>query len=409
MKLVALDIETSDSRGASLEYFRRDFKVDSLSLAWHEGEEIKHWFSENPMQITQMLAILAQKQTPIIVHNLAFEYGVLTSKYPHLKLNYVADTMRLAQLWDAGGPEYADMEEFPLTPDQMIEYELGSLSDDDIKRLANKTKGMSLEACARRFLPEEYHNHKSMAADYLREHHGIKAKFGQYLHLLPTEILEEYNNKDTEITLLLYHELTEYLNSVQFDSAQDWKLYTLRVRLMREAYVKGIKVNRDALYEYIVSIESEIAQIEQEFRTKYADSLDKLAELKLENLMDTWVRGEELKKEEARLQRWLRVITGQEDKRFKEFNINSGAQLGQLFVDVMGMTPKFLSPKGAPSLKATHLHQFGDAGNMLKKRKKRILVLQQCINVYLASAYDGRVHCNIKVAGTRTNRVAGGI
>ena len=402
--IVAIDIETCDDRGASFEYFRPDFRVFSLSCAWRDADgNIVHWFSTDATKIVQKLWALARSGDELVAHNLSFEYGVLTRLYPKIELKWYADTMRLAQHLDAGGAEFEA--EPLLSPDQAIALELGEITEADLGKLFNKSRGLSLEACALRFLPEAEHGHKSEAHTYLTEHQGIKRAHGQYLHLLPPDILERYNNSDTRVTLLLYEDLCTRLG--QFDWRRDWQLYYLRVQLMAGAYTRGIRIDRIALFTYILEIEREITEIERAFKQLYAVELTQVSSLRLIEKIE-WANDPTLKSDRARRVRWETLESGVHDAEIDRFNVNSSQHLSLLFRTVLGMTPTFLTKTGQPSFKASHMHQWGPGGDILKKRKKRMMVLSQCINVYLASKLNGRVHCNVRVAGTRTNRVAGG-
>ena len=121
--IVAIDYETSDSRGASFQYFRKDFKIFSLSCCWRNASgEIVYWFGTRSDAIAQKLAQLARDRVLIVAHNLPYEMGCTTNCYPHIKLNWHADTMRLTQLRDGGGEEFGTPQ---LTLDQEIAQELG--------------------------------------------------------------------------------------------------------------------------------------------------------------------------------------------------------------------------------------------------------------------------------------------
>ncbi len=90
------------------------------------------------------------------------------------------------------------------------------------------------------------------------------------------------------------------------------------------------------------------------------------------------------------------------------FNVGSNKQLAALFVGKLKMTPKFVTKTGQPSFKSAFLSQWGEGGDMLKKRRKRLLVLKQCDSLLALSEYDGRWHVDLKACGTTTGRFAGG-
>ena len=404
--IVHIDYETCDSHGASFEYFRKDFKVFSLSCAWRDVDgTIKQWFSTNQLRIKQKLLTLNRNQDQIVAHNLPYERGVTEAVYPGLSLNWHADTMRLAQLRDGGGDEFAAP---VLTLDQTLALELEEITEKEINKEHYKKIGLSLEACSARFLDSDMHNHKQPAHDWLKNTYKIKSKLGQYLHLLPYKMLEDYNNADTMATLLLYEDCIQFFKKHNFDWQRDNTLYMHRAEVMPKAYFQGINVNQSKLLEYIKDIEIEIKDVETKFFTDFAKELDLVRRYRYKKFVQSHVYDPDLKSEKARARRWASIVDGKHDASWKHFNVGSSNQLSVLFEDILGMSPKFLTKKGSPSFKSTHIHQWGDGGLILLKRKKRLLVLQQAVNTYIGSLYDSKIHCSIKVSGTRTNRVAGG-
>lgn len=403
--IVAIDYETCDSRGASFEFFRKDFRVFSLSCCWRDPKtnEPKTWFSVDRFKIAQKLKQLETSGAKIVAHNLPFEMGVTNACYPHIKLNWYADTMRLTQLRDGGGPEFGTP---TLTLEQEIAVELGEMSEKDVNKLWQKTRGNSLEASVSRFLGSEYHDHKKPAHDWLEKNHGITKDHGQYLDKLPHAMLEEYNNADTLTTLLLFEDHIKYFEEIGFDWTRDRVLYFNRARLMTRAYQRGIKINQEALFSYILELEAEIETIEQDFLKAIDKYLPRVRRIRLLNYLDKKVSS--IKTTKGRKSHIKGIIEGKRDSEWKDFNPGSSAQLAILFVEVMGLDVQFTTPKGSPSMKTTHLNQWGDTGLMLQKRKKRLLVLTQAVNTYISSLYDGRTHPSVKISGTRTGRVAGG-
>lgn len=403
--IVSIDYETKDSRGASFQYFRRDFDIFSLSCCWRDSKtnEPKFWFSTDRSRIAQKLASLARNKDQIVAHNLPYEMGCTKKVYKHIDLNWHADTMRLTQLRDGGG----DLYDAPvLTLEQEIAMELGEMSEKQVKRQWAKTKGLAIEAAAFRYLSEKYHNHKKPAHDWLEEHKGIKKDHGRHLDKLPYDMLEQYNNGDTLITLLLYESHVKFFEENKYDWSQDCQLYFNRAKLMTSAHIKGIKFNSEKALDYIVEIEAEIKAMEDEFETMFAKEIEIVKENRLIHLWNHWTQ--QPKTERGKANRCKKLESGEMDDEWNKFNVGSSKQLAELFTGVLGMEAQFETPKGSPSFKASHLQQWGKGGLILQKRKKRLLVLNQAANAYLASLHDGRVHPSIKISGTRTNRVAGG-
>ncbi len=397
--MISIDLETSCQGKAEFRFYRKGFKIDSIAATWREGDELKSWYSDQPKSIDAFVRRLAETQKPLCVHNLGFELGVFRALYPDLAFNWQADTMRLAQLLDNGG----DWREYIFkSVDDLINEALDKVEERDEttpKKGGPKKTGLSLEAVAYRFLPEQYHNHKAEAYTWLEKNAGVKSNHGSHLHLLPPDVLKRYNVADTEITLLLYETLTEQLKLANFDWQQDWQLYTTRCRLMQGAYIRGLKIDRESLREEIYKVDGQIKAVMDEFFEKTR---------------------------EARAD-WATRFPGKRKSKPTQpgdFNVGSNQQLKRLFVDVLGIVggrttktgqakvdSKSMSKEEAarvyPSFQSKHLHLWGPLGEILLKRRKLLLVLQQMLGVYMGSEEDGRLHAEIKTSGTATNRVAG--
>jgi DNA polymerase I-like protein with 3'-5' exonuclease and polymerase domains len=282
--------------------------------------------------------------------------------------------MRLAQLWDNGG-DWRDQK----------------FIGDDLDEENSPQLGISLEAIASRILKRDFHHHKNQRDDYLKSQ-GVKKNFGGHIHLLPPDILREYNIADTVVTLELFNELAPKLDGTW---QKDWPLYYNRVHHMNSAYRRGILINKIQLRRVVKAIDQEIRNIDSDFHEKYAVPLHKWA-------LD-------------------RETTPQ------MFNITSNKQLSELFMQYMGLKPGHTTKKGEeavkmgaltleeacqkyPSLASKHLGDWGEPGLHLKNRKKRMLVLSQALSALeMAKMGSGRVHPEIKASGTRTNRVSGGL
>jgi len=390
--MISIDLETSCNGQAEYRTWRDGFKIDSLACSWRtETGEIQSWFSDDPKQVDKMIRRLAETQKPLVVHNLSFEMAAFMKLYPELEFNWYADTMRLAQLDDnAAGTDWRD-HVFKTADDILDEL----LEEEDTWK-----PGLSLEACASRYLPAEYHNHKAKAYKWLEDNHGIKTKHGSHLHLLPYDVLKEYNEADTEITLRLAEELIETFKLQGYDWQQDWVLYTTRCRLMKSAYLRGLKIDRVKLREHIYAVSAEIESIKDEFFAKTVDAREE------------WARKHPGKRKTKPV-------------KPEDFNIGSTTQLAQLFIKGLGIvggrttktgqtkidSGELTKEKAAidyPSFASKHLHLWGPLGDILYRRKKRLLVLQQMLGVLLGSEETGRLYCDVRVSGTATGRVAGG-
>jgi DNA polymerase I-like protein with 3'-5' exonuclease and polymerase domains len=372
--IIAIDLETINGDGKSdFRWWKPGFKIQSIALSWRDQGEIVSWFSCESAEIDAVIKRLHEKQHPLIVQNLSFEMGVLNTLYPQYPLNWHADTMRLAQLWDNGG-DWRDQK----------------FNGDELDEENSPELGISLEAIASRILQKDFHKHKEQRDSYLRSV-GVRSNFGGHIHLLPPDILREYNIADTVVTLEIFDALTPKLSAIW---EKDWELYKTRVFHMNSAYRRGIVVDSNKLWGVIQIIDAEIDNIDADFREKYYIPLEK----------------------------WAKTF----NKDPKSFNISSTKQLSQLFIQVMGLTAQHTTKKGEelikkkeitfgeacikyPSLATKHLEDYGEAGKHLKLRKKRLLVLSQALSAYeMAKQGNGRAHPEIKASGTRTNRVSGG-
>ena len=370
---LALDIETVNSEGAAdFRYWKPGFRILSIALSWRQLD-VHSWFSADPAEIDRAIRRLAATGRPLIVHNLAFEMGVFETLYPDLKFNWYADTMRLGQLHDNGG-------------DWRDQVFVGDELDED----ASPDLGLSLEAVASRVLQRDLHSHKSERDEVLRAM-GIRSRFGSHIHLLPRDVLERYNKLDTTVTLEIFEHLASVLDGIW---QKDWQLYEYRAKLMTGAYRRGVSIDMSALEQYIGTLDRNVDAIEAEFKGKNAFAILKWAEL-----------------------------TG---NSANEFNPGSNKQLKELFCQVLGIRGKHMTKSGEervkkkeitqdeafeqyPSFQSKHLGDWGEAGLILVKRRKALLVLSQALNTLaMAKLGGGRVHPEQRVSGTRTNRVAGG-
>lgn len=371
---MVLDIETVNAEGkADYRWWRPGFRILSLALAWRDGDTVRTWFTMDPTKISIAILRLSEQRRQLIVHNLAFEKGVLETLYPDYQFNWYADTMRMAQLHDNGG-DWRDL----------------VFNEDVLDEEASPDLGCSLEAAASRVLERDLHHHKQERDDILRGQ-GVRTNFGSHIHLLPEDVLARYNIADTTVCLELFDELHKILDGVW---QKDWDLYYTRTDLMNRAYRQGISVDLPALAEVISSIDAEVNRIEQEFLIQHEESIKK----------------------------WVQLFNPKD----KTFNIGSNKQLKELFVGVLGLKAGHMTNKGQelvktkaisvedahreyPSFASKHLKYWGDAAKLLEKRRKRLLVLSQAMSTYwMATEGGGRIHPEVRIAGTRTNRVSGG-
>jgi DNA polymerase I-like protein with 3'-5' exonuclease and polymerase domains len=301
--------------------------------------------------------------------------------------------MRLAQNYDLGGKE--DEFEWVTDPDEVLE------EGDEPTKKRYPLSGLSLVKCARRNLGDA-EDHKKEAHDWIYANvpECKKGKAGSYLDRLPKDILERYTVADAITTLRLYEYFTMQFRSLEYDWTFDHGLYMSTTKWVTKSKIRGIKVNREPLNGYKGSVKDEILSIEAEFRTKFEKEI---IELEFQKAVDYILA---VKTRRGQLKRMRDYLSGKDVKI--KFNVGSNKQLAELFVDKLGIVPKFRTDKGSPSFKSAMLSQWGEGGEMLKIRRKRMLVLKQSTSLYYLSADDGRWHAGLRVAAAASGRLAGG-
>lgn len=399
---IVIDYETAivlpdGSTQASTEFYRHDFVV--LSCAFSElGNDLKFhsWFVSGEMAVRQELLKIGKR--PVIVHNAQFEIGVTKCRFPDIELNWYCDTMRLVQNYDNGGGEDA-FERLILDPTEE------DLEDPEYepKEKINYVGGFGLVNAAKRILDKP--NHKLEAHQWLIDNvPGVKKKnAGQFLDRLPPDILERYNIADTETTYELYKFLTGFYDSICFDWRFDHGLYLSTVYQLIESKIRGVSVDREQAIVNAEKVILEIKEIEDQFKQHFAKEIVVIEQMRLEAALKKRKSDKGREKYKVRLEQDPELY-----RKDVAFNVGSNAQLQTLFVDVLKMQAKFFTKKGSPAFKSSMLHQWGEGGLMLGKRRKRLLVLKQLCNIIKLAEFDGRWHLDLKAVGTATSRLSGG-
>lgn len=399
--IVCFDFETikllpDGSRQASADFWHPDFRVDSCAFSWRAGDTIESIFVQGEDNVRKQLQIHADNQDQMICHNLQFEYGVMLCRYPDIQLNWHADTMRLSQNYDNGGSK-TDF-------DWDLENEYNLVAGDKPKLKRTSLEGLGLVKCVRRILGDPT-DHKKEAHDWLLTNvPEIKKKkqIGSYLDRLPPDILERYNIADTENTLRLYEYIITEFSNVKFNWLTDHSLYIPAAKRIAESQKRGLRIDRTKLEAFRLDTINEIATIERKFADDFAAAITKIERRKAAQ----WIKAPKTKR--GRRNRYKKYLSN-DDKAIEAYRFNSGSnkQLAELFVDTLGFTPKFFTKKEAPSFKSAHLFQWGDGGQILLNRRKRMIVLKQAEAILRQSEFDGRLHVQLRACGTRTGRFAG--
>lgn len=393
--LVAVDFETAVPKDGqmvgSTEFYLPEFAVTSCAFAWRDGSEYRHIYAPSTEATRDVLTQLSAAGNPLIAHNLQFEYGVAMCKFPDLTLNWSADSMRMCQLWDNGGKKWVDA---PLSLDEL--YAQAESGEQD-KVVRNPMHGLSLSACIKRILGPE-HDHKARAYEVLRSIGVPAGKEKTSLHMLPPAAMEAYNVGDAVASLRLYEYVAAEFRREKYDWSLDWSIFKFMMDRMVRSRIVGIRVDLAKVAEGIATVNAEIEAIRTSFKDAMSEPIRRVEARRLQEVLDSY-------KTEMGRSKYLNS-----GKHVEEcaFNPASTKQLAMLFVDELGMSPQFVTKKGAPSFASSHLSQWGEGGKMLERLKKRGIVLSQLISLQELAARDGRWHVDIKVCGTSTGRMAGG-
>lgn len=408
--LICVDFETSEhktdgSRVASTEAYRHDFRVDSMATTIEvDGAYVSKFFQGEDVIRKELERIVNEGQS-IIAHNIQYEMLVTLCRFPDLyeKLDWYADTMRLAQNYDNGGDDNS-YETIVLLDDLLDIEDMAEMLeavDGGVKR--ELVSGLGLVKCLKRIFKGDYKDHKKEAYSWLRSQ-GIKeGKEGANLHLLPLDILERYNVADTENTYRLYTHCVQTFQSIGYDWTFDHKLFLSTVRLFVSAKVEGIHVDRELLATNIVKLTQQIQQIGLDFLAAHKEAIAQVEADRLEK----WCN--EPKTDKGKAKRKDLCTPGSEKwEENVKFNPGSNKQLQDMFMGKLGIRPKFFTEKGNPSFKSSVLGQWGKGGEMLQRRRKVLLVLKQSESLYGLSEYDGKWRPDVRVAATATGRAAAG-
>lgn len=379
----------------SLEAWHPDFRIISMAMSWFDGEgKIFSDYVTGEKQIGARLRLL-EPDTPLVAHNIQFEMSCAKCRFPDIRLNWCVDTMRLVQNYDNGGDEY---EVRPISLDDELE---AIESGEEAK--PESIAGLGLAKAAQRILGVE--NPKKPFYEWLRANvEGCrKGNEGTHLSKLPPVLLRAYNIADTETTLNLYKFLTNFFKKISYDFRLDHRLYLSSVGFIVDAKIRGVAVRRESLATSLDGLRNELKTIEEKFMGEMAGPIKQVERIRKLNAI------RKRKKLRGRKKFLKRFRDGSETARDEIiFNVGSNKQLETLFRTVLNFPMQFETAKGSPSFRAPVLHQWGPGGELLKARRKRMLIIKQCENLAALSEFDGRWHHDLRAAGTATGRYSGG-
>lgn len=403
------EVQSDGSTRASTEAYRKEFRVLSCAFGWlGEDGGLRTVYTRGEHETGEYLEKVVNAEIPLVAHNIQFEKLVTKCRYPdtYSKIKWHADTMRLVQNFDNGGDDQFLQEQIYTDLDDML---LAIESGEDVVKTI-PLGGLGLVKAAKRILNAE--DHKKEAYEWIRANVSEWSKGkkeGMFLDRLPDDILERYNVADVEVTLKLYEFITEAFRKEKFDWTLDHDLFLGTVEFLVDAKIRGVPVNREALSNYIVEVQTEFDAIGHQFIAALKEPIKEVERIRLLK------RIRKLKTLKGR-KKYLKRIKAQDPRALKEirFNPGSNGKLETLFCEVLGMEAKFRTspskkhPQGQPSFRSAVLGQWGEHGTVLLKRRKRLIVLKQCQSLLELTKYDGRFHIDLKACGTSTSRFAGG-
>lgn len=402
IKPVIIDFETVEllldgGTKASVDAYKTNFRVTSMAAIWrNEVDDTFSKYFEGEPAIRAFLEWLVKTNKPVVCHNIQYERLVNKCRFNDLPINWYADTMRLAQLYDNGG----DKNQFETIVD---EEWTGELAETPIKRVP--LSGLGLSVCNKRILAGS--DHKSEAYTWIRANIPESAgSEGSFLDKLPADIMQRYNIADVQVTLDLYEFITGYFDKIGFDWALDNSLYMSTVGYLVNAKVHGAQVNREQLVINLAQIKQEIKEIESAFLVRFKSEIEAIEFERMRAFCNKpGVKGPPTAK---RIEKRVESIMSKGLATLKlSFNTGSNKQLEELFAHTLRLVPKFFTKKGASSFRSVHLNQWGEGGSMLATRRKKMIIMAQMESLLKLSEYDGRWHPDLRAAGTVTGRFIG--
>lgn len=244
--------------------------------------------------------------------------------------------------------------------------------------------------------------------NYLKTHHKIaESKYGGFIHLCPTEMIEKYCRLDSVYCWKLIHDAPKWIKS---DISQYMRLYINEVELTIIQFIEGILIDRDGLKKERDTLKEAIESIEIRFLThpELIPFINK-------------VQTDKFEKEQAKYKK--KVIEFETWSKENKFNINSTKQLKELF-DAQGIhfdssKNKFIYPytntfpgtkvnnPDSPKLGTKFLYLYGIGGEILADKGEKVTLMSHMDRALEESRLTGRLHAHINLLGTKSGRVSG--
>lgn len=343
-------------------------KIYGISICWgYDYEDTAYFTGDN---IEKLITILADNKLRLGAHNVFYDWSNLAYKFEK-PLNFVTDSGVISQC--INNSDF--ITSFGLKQTTQRQYNIET-QDIEIKT-------------------------------YLKNNFKIpESKYGAYIHLCPTEMIEKYCRLDSLYCWRLIYDAYKWIKS---DISKYMALYINEVELTIIQFIEGILVNRDGFKKELCKLRSEIDIIENKF-------------LNNKELMPfiNKVQNDKFIKAQSKLKK--KILNYDEWALNNKFNINSSDQLKQLF-DLQGLhfnkeKNKFEYPyvntlpntkinnPNSPKLGTKFLYLYGTGGEILADKSEKVTLASHMERALDESELTGRIHAHINLLGTKTGRVS---
>lgn len=385
-KFLVVDLETDNTEGHGLDYFRQDYRVISASVqVIDDAGESPPMFYTDIEVLKNDLNWAADSGYTFLVYNAGFDCGVMKH---HLGIR---NAFNAIDVW------------------RLFNYTCLTVTDKFAKAGVEKRDTKLNGAVKYLFGVKDY---KAEYLDYFiekglaKDHKKAHAMVAQ----LPPELLEKYNNADTEWTWKVYQECVRRLESWGIDWRLDHWGYIWEAELYSDAFVRGITVDRDALSGSVATLTQEIAAERKILKAApevvEAEKRCNQISVKLTKpLIRRWKEAHGLDRSyvigEAETEA---VIEWRRGQLWKPFNFRSSKQKRVLFLDVMGLPVEKLTKSGNPELSKKTLGAYGNIGKQLLSMLLKMKELDECLAILELSEYDGKIHTSLRSGSTVSGR-----
>ena len=429
--IIAVDIETNGTQAAD-----PDTRIVGIGIA--SSEQICYFdFETNSIEANQLvLDFLSEYSDPIVGHNVFFD-GTFLLRDTGTWLNWKFDTYALyRQLANEGyaGQTYGlktaqvQLLNWPAKGDvQLDKWLIDNGHFSDIKKEPKKGyyRGPDVKGEARYYKPKKSMMYKA-PAQILGYYCGLDA--ASTLMLLTEVFLPSMDNQYWEEVFLDYHDV-----------------FITNVKLLGYQQLTGITIDKEQLEAYKLILEEEILASKLTFVNhpdvrEFADKLNQAAieeslakepekykKQRIPKEPKKYKKDGSISKSYIKWEERMRVLEEEgpeisknwinwEIKHSKileeeQFNLNSGAQLAELFYNHLKFPVIVTTDNGDPSTGAKALPGLGELGQLLKTvkdKEKELGYVKGCLE-HLIQDHEGewRLHPQFRAPGTLTCRLAG--